>query len=188
MKQHTKILLKSIAIVYSIAMLFSCTNDTQKVRDFLAAKNLPIGIAKNAFHVYKDSGRITSKLITPLLKDFSNREKHPYNEFPEGIKIINFENNGKDSVTITGDYCLSYSKTSVSELEGNVVILNHTENSKLETEHLLWDQKTKYFYSEKAFTLTTKQDTIRGIGFESKEDLSKWIAKSVQGDLETKEE
>ncbi len=68
--------------------------NTQKVRDFLADKNLPIGNAKDANHVYKDSGRITSKLITPLMLDFSNRKEHPYNEFPKGIKIINFEKNG----------------------------------------------------------------------------------------------
>ena len=125
-------------------MLFSCSNNTQEVRDFLASKNLPIGVAKNAFHVFKDSGRITSKLMTPLLHDFSNRKQHPYNEFPDGIKIVNFE--GKDSVTITGNYALTYSKTSVSEIIGNVIVLNHTEQSRLETEQLFWDQNTEYFF------------------------------------------
>ena len=167
-------------------MLFSCSNNTQEVRDFLASKNLPIGVAKNAFHVYKDSGRITSKLITPLLKDFSNRNQHPYNEFPKGIKIINFE--GQDSITITGDYALSYSKTEVSEIKGNVVVLNHSENSRLETEQLFWDQKTNYFFSEKAFVLRKSNDTIKGIGFECKEDLSKHLAKKTSGNLETTEE
>jgi len=71
-------------------MLFSCANNTQKVRDFLADKNLPVGTAKDAYHVYKDSGRITSKLITPIMLDFSNRKEHPYSEFPKGVKIINF--------------------------------------------------------------------------------------------------
>jgi LPS export ABC transporter protein LptC len=187
MKQLVKIFLKSIVSVYTLTMLFSCTNDTQKVRDFLAAKNLPTGKSKNAFHVYKDSGRITSKLITPLMLDFSNRKEHPYNEFPEGIKIINFENNGRDSLTVIGDYAISYSKTSISEIIGNVVALNHSENSKLETEQLYWDQKAKYFFSEKAFTLTTLKDTIKGVGFESKEDLSKWLSKNVTGNLETEE-
>jgi len=167
-------------------MLFSCANKTQEVRDFLASKNLPIGIAKDAFHVYKDSGRITSKLSTPLLHDFSNRKAHPYNEFPKGIKIINFD--GKDSVTITGDYALTYSKTSVSEIVGNVVVLNHKENSKLETSQLLWDQNTAYFFSEKAFTLSTLKDTIYGVGFECKEDLSKHLAKKTTGKLLTKEQ
>ncbi len=185
MKKHSIIISKSIAVVFTAAMLFSCTNSTQQVRDFLAEKNLPTGIAKNAYHVYKDSGRITSKLITPLLYDYSNRRQHPYNEFPEGIKIINFENKGKDSVTIIGDYALSYSKTAISEIKGNVIIINHTEKSKLETEQLFWDQNSQYFYSEKKFTLTTQKDTIHGVGFESKDDLSKWLAKEITGQLET---
>lgn len=167
-------------------MLFSCTNSTQEVKDFLATKNLPTGIAKNAFHVYKDSGRVTSKLITPLLYDFSNRKNHPYNEFPKGIKIVNFE--GKDSVTITGDYALTYSKTLVSEIKGDVVILNHKENTRLETEQLFWDQNTNYFFSEKAFTLMTLTDTINGVGFECKEDLTEHLAKKTTGKLETTEE
>ncbi|TVZ55811.1 LPS export ABC transporter protein LptC [Lutibacter sp. Hel_I_33_5] len=188
MVKHIKILFKSIAIVCSIAMFFSCTNTNKEVRDFLADKNLPIGVAKNAFHVYKDSGKVTSKLITPLLHDFSNRDKHPYNEFPKGLKIINFENDGKDSVTILGDYALSYSKTAISEIKGNVVVLNHTENSRLETEQMFWDQNTQYFVSEKPFTFMKQNDTIRGVGFESKEDLSKWVSKNISGNLETTEQ
>ncbi|WP_299058717.1 LPS export ABC transporter periplasmic protein LptC [uncultured Polaribacter sp.] len=185
MKKINKISTRSITVLFFTVMLFSCSNNTQEVRDFLISKNLPIGVAKNAFHVYKDSGRITSKLITPLLNDFTNREQHPYNEFPKGIKIINF--NGKDSITITGNYCLSYSKTLISEIEGNVVVLNHAENSKLETEQLFWDQNTKYFFSEKAFVLSTLKDTVYGVGFESKEDLSKHLAKKTTGKLLTSE-
>lgn len=168
-------------------MLFSCSNSSEEVRNFLEEKNLPIGKARDAYHIYKDSGKVTSKLITPLLLDFSNRKKHPYNEFPKGIKIINFNNNGKDSVTVTGNYALTYSKTEVSEIKGNVVVVNHTDRSKLETSQMFWDQKTKYFVSEKAFTLYREKDTVIGVGFECKEDLSKHLAKKTTGKLETKE-
>ena len=92
MNQLFHLRLKSIAAIIIVGMLFSCINDSKKVRDFLAEKNLPIAVAKDAHHIYKDSGRITSKLITPILNDFSNRKNHPYNEFPEGIKIINLKN------------------------------------------------------------------------------------------------
>jgi LPS export ABC transporter protein LptC len=187
MKLIRQIIIKSIGACLFASMLFSCTNDSKEVRDFLAEKNQPIGEAKNAFHVYKDSGQITSKLITPKLRDFSNRKKHPYNEFPEGIKIINFENGGKDSITVLGDYALSFSKTSISELKGNVVVINHTNNSRLETDQLFWDQKNKYFFSEKKFILTTETDTIKGIGFESREDLTKWLSKNITGDIVTNE-
>lgn len=182
-----QILTKSIGACMIASMLFSCTNDSKEVRDFLAEQNRPIGIAKDAFHIYKDSGQITSKLITPQMNDFSNRRNHPYNEFPKGVKIINFENGGKDSVTVIGDYALTYSKTSISELKGNVIVINHTENSKLETEQLFWDQKNKYFFSEKKFTLTSATDTTKGVGFESRENLTKWVAKNITGDIVTNE-
>jgi LPS export ABC transporter protein LptC len=184
---HRQILIKSIAVIFFTVMLFSCSNSTEEVRNFLEEKNLPIGKAKEAYHVYKDSGQISSKLVTPLLLDFSNRKKHPYNEFPKGIKIINFTNKGKDSVTITGDYAQSYAKTEVSEIKGNVVVVNHTDRSRLETAQLFWDQKTKYFVSEKAFVMYKENDTIMGVGFECKEDLSKHLAKKTTGRIETKE-
>ncbi|MDX6746423.1 LPS export ABC transporter periplasmic protein LptC [Polaribacter sp. PL03] len=187
MKNYKQILIKSIIVISITIMLFSCSNTTEEVRNFLEEKNLPTGTAKDAYHVYKDSGKITSKLITPLLLDFSNRKNHPYNEFPKGIKIINFNNKGKDSVTIIGDYALSYAKTEVSEIKGNVVVINHTDKSRLETEQLFWDQKSKYFVSEKPFTMYKENDTIVGIGFECKEDLSKHLAKKTIGRIETKE-
>lgn len=188
MKHFLEIFIKSIAVFFISAMLFSCSNDTQKIRDFLADKNLPVGLARDTYHIYKDSGKITSKLITPLMLDFGNRTEHPYNEFPNGIKIINFDKNGLDSVTITGNYALTYPKTSISEIRGNVIVINHTDKSKLETEQLFWDEKTKYFISEKAFKLTKKNDTIYGIGFESKDDLTEHLAKKTTGKLETTEE
>ena len=168
-------------------MLFSCKNDTNKVRDFLKNRNLPIGAAKNAVHLHKDSGKVVSKLITPLMLDFSNRSLNPYSKFPKGVEIINFDTKSTDSVTITGDFALSYNKTKVSEIKGNVVVTNHTEKSQLTTSQLFWDQNTKYFFSEKPFTLTTQKDTIFGVGFECKEDLSKHLAKQTTGVLETEE-
>ena len=188
MKKIIKIFTKNIAIIGLIAMFFSCVNTKKEVQDFLADKNLPISIGKNIYHVYKDSGKITSKLITPILNDFTNRKEHPYNEFPKGIKIITYENKGKDSITITGDYALTYNKTRVSEIKENVVILNHNEKSKLETNQLFWDQKEKYFFTEDGFRLTTTTDTINGYGFESKQDLTKWVAKDITGQVLTKEQ
>ena len=64
MNHIVNIIKKSIPLVVMIGMLFSCTNDSNKVRDFLAEKNLPIAVAKNANHFYKDSGKVTSKLST----------------------------------------------------------------------------------------------------------------------------
>ena len=181
MKAYSINIYNSIATIFLVAMLFSCVNSKKEVRDFLADKNMPIGTAKNINHIKKDSGKITSKTKAPIFHDFSNREEHPYNEFPKGIKIVSIDKSGKDSTTITGNYGITYSKTSISEINGNVVILNHSENTKLETNQLFWDKKEHYFFTEDGFRLTTLKDTINGFGFESKENLTKWIAKDITG-------
>lgn len=187
MNFSTHIIYKNIAAISLVAMFFSCTNNSNDVQNLFLIKNQPVGIAKDLNHVYKDSGRVTSKLITSMLLDFSNRTAHPYNEFPEGITLISYSNNGKDSITIKGNYCLTYTKTLITRLKGNVWILNHTDKSKLHTEQLLWDQNTDYLYSEKKFTLTTPDDVINGVGFESKKDLSKFLAKQMSSQHTLKE-
>lgn len=162
-------------------MLFSCTNNVKEVKGLLANENKPIGVAENIVHVYKDSGNVTNRLKTSVLNDFSNRKEHPYSEFPKGLEILNISKNKKDTILIKGNYALTYSKTSVSEIKGDVVIINCGKKVKLETNQLFWDQKEKYFFTEDGFRLTTPKDTINGFGFESRQDLSKWIAKDITG-------
>ena len=81
-------------VILMATLFFSCTNDIKEVRDFLADKNLPIGVAENINMVYKDSGNITTKMLSPLLYDFSNRKEHPYTEFPEGLHITKIYSGG----------------------------------------------------------------------------------------------
>ncbi|MDP3312255.1 LPS export ABC transporter periplasmic protein LptC [Lutibacter sp.] len=186
MTKSIVILIKFIAVVYSTAMFFSCTNDPKEVRDFLADKNLPIGEANNIFLKHTDSGRINIKMKAPIMLDFNNREEHPYTEFPKGLKISTIEKNG-DSVTIEGEYAKSYSKTLVSEINKNVVVISYAQNHKLITEQIFWDQKTHYFFTEKKFTFFTPQDTIYGTGFEATEDLKSWWVKNQTGVINIKD-
>lgn len=178
--------IKSIAVVFASAMFFSCTNDAKEVRDFLADKNLPIGEAYNINHKHTDSGRVDIKMKAPAMLDFSNRENHPYNEFPKGIKITSIEKNG-DSVTVEGDYARSYRKTQISEIKNNVVVINYAQKNKLVTEQIYWDQKTHYFFTEKKFAFYTVSDTIYGTGFEATEDLKTWWVKNQSGVINIKE-
>ncbi|NNC70440.1 MAG: LPS export ABC transporter periplasmic protein LptC [Flavobacteriaceae bacterium] len=172
--------LKISTFIFLIIFFSSCENNIQEVQDFLADKNLPVGVAKNINLIHTDSGRIKTRLITPLLHDYTNRELHPYQEFPTGIQIINFEKNG-DSITLIADYGRSFTKTAISEVKGNVVIINHKDRSRLYTDQLYWDQNTHYIYTDSDFTLYKNKDTIKGRGFESNEDLTKWNARDISG-------
>ncbi len=79
--------IKFFVAIFLATLLLSCGNDIKEVQDFLAEKNLPIGITYDVHLIHTDSGRVMTKLITPLVNDFRNRTEHPYQEFPEGIEI-----------------------------------------------------------------------------------------------------
>lgn len=175
-----KNLITNIAALLLAAMFFSCENNMKEVQDFLADENLPIAVAKNIHTVHTDSGNIKTRIISPLMKDFTNRKNHPYHEFPKGLKVTTFEKKG-DSITLIADYARTYGKTKISEVKNNVIVINHKSKAKLYTEQLYWDQNTKYIYTEKKFKLITKTDTLFGRGFESKEDLTKVTMKNTRG-------
>lgn len=180
--------IENIVVLFVIAMFFSCSNSVKEVNDFLADKNLPVGESEDVKHVYKDSGKIASRLDTKLLYDFSNREDHPYWEFPIGVKIVSISSSGEDSTTVTGDYGKFFNKTLIAELVGNVVVFNHGEKTTLKTPQLYWDKKSNYVFTEHNFSLITEGDTINGKGFESNMDLSGWLLKKITGDIKVKEE
>jgi len=177
---------KFSVVIILTTLFFSCTNDIKEVRDFLVDKNLPIGVFNSIHTVYKDSGRVSTILNSPLVYDFSNRKEHPYSEFPKGIFITKYEKNG-DSTTVAGKYAISYSKTQIAEIKEEVIVINYAKNYKLYTEQLFWDQKLHYFISEKKFTLITATDTLYGTGFESSEDLNNWQAQNNSGSISVKE-
>lgn len=177
------ILKQNIKYILLLLIIVSCKNSSKEINDFLADQNLPVGVAENINHMYKDSGKVTSRLIAPILLDFSNRTLNPYSEFPKGIKIVNINRINRDSITITGDYAVSYNNTSFSEIVGNVVIINHQQEVVLKTEQMYWDQKESYFFSETPFTIFTAKDTIHGIGFESESNLNNWILNKTTGNF-----
>lgn len=164
----------------------SCQNSDKEINDFLADQNLPITVGENIYHEYKNTGIITSKMFAKVIYDFSNREAHPYSEFPKGIQLVTINKDTRDSTSVYGNYALTYDKTKTSIIEGDVKIINHKENSILETSKLYWDQKLNYYFTNKPFVMYTLTDTIHGVGFESDSNLNNWILNRTNGSLNVK--
>ncbi|MDO6737217.1 LPS export ABC transporter periplasmic protein LptC [Wenyingzhuangia sp. 2_MG-2023] len=179
----TSILKQLGKVALLLFLLASCKNSSKEINDFLADQNLPIGVAEDINMVHKDSGKVTSRMISPLLWDFTNRKLNPYFEFPKGVKIVTIDRITRDSVTITGDYAISYQNTAISEIIGNVVVVNHRNGVVLNSEQMFRDQRENYFFTETPFTLYTEKDTLHGVGFESNGDLSNWILNNTNGNI-----
>lgn len=81
-----KKMMRSIALLSGMAMLFSCNNDMRNLQQLSIQKKFPQGEAYNFKLVYTDSTKVVAVVTSPLNKDYTN-QRMPYSEFPEGVKV-----------------------------------------------------------------------------------------------------
>ena len=68
----------------------------------------------------------------------------------------------------------------------NVELVNHKQE-KLNTEQLIWDEKSNLIFTEKTVRITTKEEVIFGEGFESTPDFSSYKITNVRGSINIKD-
>ena len=154
----------NIVTVFTVTMFFSCNNSYNEVQKMGISENEPIGIAEHINLKYTDSGRVTANLLSAKMLDFSNRD-FPYYEFTNGVTLYLFDDENKKS-TVVSDYAITYDKTNLIDLQGNVKIITQT-NDTLFAEQLYYDQKKEWLYTNKPVTFRTGFDLIHGNGFDS---------------------
>ncbi|WNH09240.1 LPS export ABC transporter periplasmic protein LptC [Thalassobellus suaedae] len=168
----------NIVTVIAVTMFFSCNNSLKKVQQMGISENEPASIAENINMKYTDSGRVTRNLLSPKMLDFSNRD-FPYYEFPEGVTLYLFDKNN-DKTTIISDYAITYNKTNLIDLQGNVNIITKT-NGTLLAEQLFFDQDKSWVFTNKPVTYKTNTDEINGNGFDSNTDFTNAEVLEVTG-------
>jgi LPS export ABC transporter protein LptC len=157
----------------------SCKNDIKKLTSLAMIEETPVQWLKNAELIYSDSGEVQMILKTPLINRYLG--DNPYNEFPKGIIATFYNSKGKIISWLTANYAISFEKKKTIEAKNDVVFVNTENNEKLNTEHLIWDQRKAMIYSDKFVKITTKDEVLLGEGFESDEAFNKWTIKNPKG-------
>ena len=68
------------------------------------------------------------------------------------------------------------------EARKNVVVVNQ-KGDRLNTEHLIWDEKKQKLISDEFVKITTKDQIIYGDGFEANEDFTKYKIFKTRGTI-----
>jgi len=129
--------------------LLGCEDNFQEIQNINSKNILPIGITENLKLIYTDSAKVKAILYSDLNKDFTN-QTFPYSEFPEGVKITFYDNDLNETI-VTSDYAITYNKTNIVNLIGNVVI-NNFDGSELKTKQLYWDPEQEWLFTEEKFS------------------------------------
>ena len=180
-----KSLLTGISALLLIALLSaSCENDIKVVNNLNSPDTLPVETAKNIELIYSDSGEMQVWLKSPLYNTYEG--KNPYTEFPKGVEVIFYNPGKKVKSTMKANYAIIYQKTKIMEARYNVVVVGVEKNESLNTEHLVWDERSRKIYSDDFVKVTTHDKVLFGQGFESDQSFDNWFIRKPTGFISVK--
>jgi LPS export ABC transporter protein LptC len=175
-----------IASFLSVSILIiSCENKIPVIpkSDLLT---LPSQTVKSFETILYDSGRIQMIMYSPLVERY-DRVGPPYSEFRSGIKADLYNGQKNPVARVTSKYAKFTNADNLWELRDSVIVINEN-NEKLETEVLFWNQERDLIYTDRFVKITSEDQIMQGIGFESDSHLNKQRIKKPTAEIYLKEE
>ncbi len=142
-----------------------CTNNIEEVNAITKKYDVTKDVGQKVKIIYSDSAQVKLIIESPILERY-NDVAEPKDVFPKGI-LISFLNDSKVPTSwLKADYAVRNPRLKTMIAKGNVVFYN-SENDRLQTSELIWDETSKKIYTEKFIRITqpSKGDTIYGMGF-----------------------
>lgn len=149
-----------------------CDSDSQRKEQVYTQDDTNVEIARDVEILYSDSAVVRVRITAPVLMYYIERD-NPRQEFPEGIKVEFLNPDLRVRSTLTAKFAIREQDKGLVTTRDSVV-LTTIEQEKLETEELLWDEKTEKVYTEKFVKVTKPGEVIYGFGLEANQDFSFW--------------
>ena len=119
-----------------------------------------------------DSGITRYRIEAPQWLIYDKTDP-PYQEFPEGIYLEQFDIHLSVQASLKADYAYYDEKAQQWTLRGNVHALNR-KGEQFDTPLLMWDQTNHRVYSDTTIHITREKSIIEGVGFDSNEEMTKY--------------
>lgn len=168
MYQFKNLKIKTLFCLVGLLSLAACSQEESvKAEDILL--NVNVETAKEVEIIYSDSAIVRVKISGPtMLYHVNTRE--PKQEFTDGIRVDFYDDNGQITSTLTGKYGIRYESEGKAVVQDSVV-WQSTAGEKLDTEELIWDERTQRVYNHKFTVLRKLDELIYGQGFEATQDF-----------------
>lgn len=171
-----------LVTAFAVTLFFACESNFEQVQKIGVLQNEPIGEAININLKYTEKldslARLKANLKSPEMLDYSNKS-FPYTEFPQGIHLTVFDDQGKKS-TVISEYAIIYSETDLIDLQGNVILATHDKDT-LFAEQLYYDQKMEWLFTNTPVTLRSGNEIQHGNGFDSDSNFENFQVLDVNG-------
>jgi LPS export ABC transporter protein LptC len=180
-----KTLMKKGVMAVSMTLFFCCEDNTSTLNQINRFNENPVGTAYDIRMTYTDSARIKAILTAPLHLDYTHLS-FKYSEFPEGLKII-FYNDKNEENTVVADYGILYNQTKIVDLQGNVVLLSN-DGSRLDTDQMYWDSEKEWLFTERPFTFENEDYNLAATRLDANKEFSKFKSGKLSGTIAVEEQ
>lgn len=157
-----------------LAMFFCGCRKNVELREQVTQSREQIAalITDSVNTLISDSGVTRYRIEAPqwLIYD---RTEPPYQEFPQGIYMEQFDIDLSVQASLKADYAYYDEQQQQWTLRGNVHALNR-KGEEFDTPEMKWDQKTHRVYSDTSIHIKREKSIIEGVGFDSNEEMSKY--------------
>ena len=164
----------------------ACVTDLDKVERIANNEiSLPVEISRNVEIIYSDSAIVRAKLTSPLLKFYN--VQNAYHEMPEGLFVEFYGSMKNIESTLSAKYGRKFQNQGIIEVKDSVVVINE-KGERLDTEKLIWNEKTKKIYTNSFVRITTATDIMFGEGLEANQNFTNYKIFKYRGSISVKEE
>lgn len=153
-------------------LLGSCNNGVGQSAEPSSRQEIPAAVTYEVQSLISDSGITRYRIETPLWL-FYDKTDPPYQEFPEGVYLEQFDPDMSVQASLKADYAYYNETAQIWILKGNVHALNR-KGEQFDTPNLNWNQQTHRVYSDSVIHITREKSIITGIGFDSNEEMSQY--------------
>ncbi|TNE54292.1 MAG: LPS export ABC transporter periplasmic protein LptC [Bacteroidetes bacterium] len=152
--------------------LWACDPASRRVEEEYTKDDTQVEIARDVEILYSDSAVVRVRVLGPTLYNFVDRLE-ARQEFPDGIKMEFLTPSRRVRSTLTAKFAIRKQEKGLV-IARDSVVLTTVQQEKLETEELIWDEKTKKVSTEKFVKVTKPGEVIYGYGLEANQDFSFW--------------
>ncbi|MDH6305625.1 LPS export ABC transporter protein LptC [Parabacteroides sp. PF5-5] len=169
-----------LIVVMFLLLSASCSKEKQEtVEVVFDPENTYTMRTLDVSTLVSDSGMTRYRATAKEWLMFS-KAAEPYWYFPEGLYLERFDSLFNAEATVKADTAYYYQKKELWKLINNVEIQN-MKGEFFETSLLYWDGKEDKIYSDKFIRIVQKDQVLTGIGFESNQNMTKYIVYESTG-------
>lgn len=171
--KHIIYTIKTSILIGVLVFITACENDIEEVQKLSAKVDSAIVSAKNVKMLYTENGATQILMTAPVLNRYIEANGKAYTDFPKGMHLIFYNEEGEESSTLKANYSIYWESDGIWEAEYDVVATNE-KGEQLNTEYLIWHQDKERISSDRAVKITTNDLVTYGDGFISNQNFTSW--------------